>query len=305
MLVHVRDLKVAIGSVPILQGVQLSMYKGEIYGLLGPNGAGKSTTLSVLTGLRRAASGTVTVLGLDPATQAQDLRQRIGVLSEDAGFYGWMKARDYLRFMASLYGLNLSVQQIEGQLGNVGLAEVSGHAIAGYSRGMKQRLGLARALLHRPELLILDEPTNGLDPRGRREIHDLLIRLSQDEGVGILLCTHLLDDVDRLCNRIGILADGRTVVEGALADLLATRTGAGRYKLRLRTAPSATAPLPDPVVLLAREGDWLHVRLPAKADPGPLWAEMLAAGWDILEIHNESGGLEDFYLDLTQKELTT
>lgn len=305
MLVEVRDLKLSIGPVPILQGVQLGMDAGDIYGLLGPNGAGKSTTLSVLTGLRRAGSGSVSVLGLDPATQAQALRRRIGVLSEDSGLYGWMKARDYLRFMSSLYGLDLAMQQIEAQLERVGLPGASAHPVGAFSRGMKQRLGLARALLHKPELLVLDEPTNGLDPRGRREIHDLLIDLSQHHGVGILLCTHLLDDVDRLCNRIGIIADGRSVVEGSLADLLATRTGAGRYRLRLRGDHPLSAALPEGVALIASEGEWMHVALPAKADPGQVWAALLAAGWDLVEIHNESGGLEDFYLDLTHKELTS
>lgn len=227
MLVDVDNLCASIGGSRILDGVRLSMREGEIYGLLGPNGAGKSTTLSVLTGLRRADSGKVQVLGLDPASQPQALRRRVGVLAEDAGFYGWMPAAEYLRFMARLYGIELTLGGTAQRLALVGLEHAGGKAIGGFSRGMKQRLGLARALLNDPQLLILDEPTNGLDPRGRREIHDLLIRLSVERGAGILLCTHLLDDVDRLCTRIGIIDAGRTRLEGDLAELLAARPGGG------------------------------------------------------------------------------
>ena len=227
MLVDVDTLCASIRGSRILNGVRLTLREGEIYGLLGPNGAGKSTTLSVLTGLRRADSGRVQVLGLDPAHQPQALRRRVGVLAEDAGFYGWMPAAEYLRFMARLYGIELTSGGTAQRLALVGLEHAGGKAISGFSRGMKQRLGLARALLNDPQLLILDEPTNGLDPRGRREIHDLLIRLSVERGAGILLCTHLLDDVDRLCARIGIIDAGRTRLEGDLADLLAARPGGG------------------------------------------------------------------------------
>ncbi|HUW49530.1 MAG TPA: ABC transporter ATP-binding protein [Sulfuricella sp.] len=303
MLVQVDNLGLSIGKVPILKGVRLTMDKGEIYGLLGPNGAGKSTTLSVLTGLRRADSGTVRVLGLDPATQARELRRSIGVLAEDSGFYGWMSAAAYLRFMANLYGIEPSPETLAQQFALVGLEGAEGKAIANFSRGMKQRLGLARALLNDPQLLILDEPTNGLDPRGRRDIHDLLIRLSVEREVGILLCTHLLDDVDRLCTRVGIIGEGSTLIEGNIAELLGTRPGAGLYRLRLgRRIEGMVDSLPQGVKLLAQEGDWVHLYLPSSLISSEVWRTLLDAGWDIVEIHGESGGLEALYLELTEKE---
>jgi ABC-2 type transport system ATP-binding protein len=222
MLLDAEDLLLTIRGRPILKGVELHLETGEIYGLLGPNGAGKSTTISVLTGLRAAASGKLAVLGLDPWTQKKAVHARIGVLPEQSGFYDWMSAREYLHWFGCLYGRTLSAAELRAHLARVGLEEGDSGAIGTYSRGMKQRLGLARALINDPELLILDEPTNGLDPRGRREIHDVLLDLSRQHRVGVLLCTHLLDDVERLCTRIGIIHQGRTAVEGRLSELLST-----------------------------------------------------------------------------------
>lgn len=303
MLVQVENLGLSIDGAQILKGVRLTMEKGEIYGLLGPNGAGKSTTLSVLTGLRQADSGTVRILGLDPARQPQELRQNIGVLAEDSGFYDWMSAAAYLRFMASLYGIEISPEKLKQQFVLVGLEGKENKAISGFSRGMKQRLGLARALLNDPKLLILDEPTNGLDPRGRRDIHDLLIHLSVERSVGILLCTHLLDDVDRLCTRIGVIDEGTTLIEGSITELLASQSGAGHYRLRLgRRRKDVSDSLPYGAKLLSQEGDWAHLYLHSSLIASDVWRTLLADGWDIVEIHSESGGLESLYLELTEKE---
>lgn len=305
MLIEITDLKLSIRATPILDGVRLHMGEGEIYGLLGPNGAGKSTTLSALTGLRQADSGEIRVLGLDPVRQRRELHHQIGVLAEDSGFYNWMSAPDYLRWMGRLYGREITADEAARRLAQVGLEGVARKAVGGFSRGMKQRLGLARALLTDPRLLILDEPTNGLDPRGRREIHDVLLALSREHHVGILLCTHLLDDVDRLCSRIGIIHQGGTVLEGDLAELLAGKSGAHRYRLRLgKRVSSATDILPSGVKRVAQEGGWLHLDLAPNLCPNTVWSTLFASGWDIVEIHNEGGGLEELYLDLTQAEVT-
>jgi ABC-2 type transport system ATP-binding protein len=220
MLVAIEHLKLEIRGAPVLHDVQLHMEPGQIYGLLGPNGAGKSSTLSVATGLRRASAGKVTVAGRDPWRERVATHREIGVLPEQMGFYGWMSAADYLIWFAALYDRRLSRSEAAERIAQVGLDAKDRRPIDTYSRGMKQRLGLARALVNDPRLLILDEPTNGLDPRGRREIHDRLLERSRNAGVGILLCTHLLDDVERLCSRIGIIHQGRTVLEANLAELL-------------------------------------------------------------------------------------
>ena len=303
MLIEIRKLKLNLGAFAVLRDVNLTLQEGQIYGLLGPNGAGKSTTISVITGLRAPAAGSVRVLGLDPAADALRLHRRIGVLPEHAGFYDWMSAGDYLRWIASLYLISLDKAETARLLGRVGLEAHRQAPIATYSSGMRQRLGLARALINQPELLILDEPTNGLDPRGRREIHDVLLDLSANHGVGILLCTHLLDDVDRLCTRIGIIAQGRTLLEGSIADLLSAQRTAVRYRLRMGPGGAAQR-LPATITLLAHEGDWWHVEIASDIEPASAWRQMLDSGIRIDEIHREGGGLEALYLAVTEVKET-
>jgi ABC-2 type transport system ATP-binding protein len=230
--IEIDDLKLVLQGRVILNGIGMHMQAGEIYGLLGENGAGKSSTLTVVTGLRPATSGKVAVLGLDPIRQRAELHRAIGVLSEHGGFYGWMSAHDSLRWYAQLHKSFLSQLAVENLLSRVGLDPGNRKPTRTFSHGMKQRLGLARAILHRPRLLILDEPTNGLDPKGRKDIHDLLLDLNRREGVGIVLCTHLLDDVERLCNRIGIIHQGETLVEDCMTDLAVHHGGLENYYLK-------------------------------------------------------------------------
>jgi ABC-2 type transport system ATP-binding protein len=216
MLIEIDQLRLSLGGVPILHDVRLSLDQGEIYGLLGPNGAGKSTTIAAALGLLRPDAGRIRLLGRDPCAGAHELYGSVGVLPEQNGFYDWMSAEDYLAFFAGLHGSRLSGNEARRRLAVVDLESRARQPIGTYSRGMRQRLGLARALVCDPPLLILDEPTSGLDPRGRREIHDVLLELAA-RGVGILLCTHLLDDVDRLCRRVGIIAEGQNLASGKLA----------------------------------------------------------------------------------------
>lgn len=299
MLIDIQALRLAIDGTPVLRDVNLSVHEGEIYGLLGPNGAGKSTTIAVALGLRRPDAGVVRVLGEDPCARPEAVRARLGVLPEQGGLYGWMTAREYLDFFARLYGKALDAAALGSHLAQVGLDPALGRPIAAYSRGMKQRLGLARALLPQPRLLILDEPTHGLDPRGRREIHDLLLGLSSHRGVGILLCTHLLDDVERLCRRIGILVNGRTVAQGAIVELLRTANRPARFRLRL--AGQAPAETPAAVHVVTREGEWWGVDLAPGTAPDTAWRELLRAGWPITEVQRAGGGIEDLYLALTHR----
>jgi ABC-2 type transport system ATP-binding protein len=301
VLIVVKDLRLSLGGRPILNAVNLRMEQGDIYGLLGPNGAGKSVTMSVLTGLRKAESGMVSVLDFDPATQTTQLHQAIGVLPEQTGLYDWMDAEGYLQWFSELYGMPLAPDKAREKLGMVGLEGARGKPIGAYSRGMRQRLGLARALVNRPQLLILDEPTNGLDPRGRLEIHNVLLDLAQASGVGILMCTHLLDDVDRLCTRIGIIHHGKTVLEGSLAELLLTRATVTRYRIRL-AATDPTLELPMGIKMIGAEGQWMVIEVPAGRPASELWARMFAQGWNILEIHAEGHSLEQLYLSATQEK---
>ncbi|MHB8743797.1 MAG: ABC transporter ATP-binding protein [Sulfuricaulis sp.] len=219
MLLEALQLKVRIGGRRILDGVDLSLAEDEIYGLLGPNGAGKTTTISAILGLVPLEVGSVRIDGDDPLRDRRVLR-RVGALPEQNGFYNWMTATNYLRFFNKLYDRPGDSATLPALHARVGPETNAAQVIGTLSRGMRQRLGIARAFIPDPQLLILDEPTIGLDPRGRREIHNLLLELSGQHGVGVLLCTHLLDDVDRLCRCIGVIVEGRTLVQGDLAALL-------------------------------------------------------------------------------------
>ncbi len=299
MLVELENLKLSLGGTQILKDVRLHVDRGEIYGLIGPNGAGKSSTIFVILGLYAADICKLELFGKSSGKPSRNTRRRIGVMPEHAGFYGWMNAPDYLAWYAGLYGG--PQRSIPELLEQVGLSDVGARAISQFSHGMRQRLGLARALVYNPELLILDEPTNGLDPRGRRMIHDLLLSLTEQLGVGVLLCTHLLDDVDRLCSRIGIIDHGRTVLEGPLAELLGRQHMGRRFRLRIEAMPEDRRALPSGISLVGLEGSWCHFivagdnRTPLTA----LWESLLVHGWKFTEIHAEGGGLEELYLRLT------
>jgi len=279
MLIDVNHIKLTLNGQRILEDVSLHMGPGEIYGLLGPNGAGKSTIIAALLGFYVVDDGDLQLFGVrhgDPVA----LRRRIGVMPEQAGFYDWMSADQYLVWYAGFYGgLHLPAGEL---LCLVGLGDSGERPVGQLSRGMKQRLALARALVHEPELLILDEPTNGLDPRGRREIHDLLLQLARERQVGVLLCTHLLDDVERLCKRIGVIDRGRTLAVGTLTAVLGQGGAALRYRLRMVVVPDA-AVLPLGLALRYREGTWWHVAVSAEAATRlpRLWYELIAHGWGL------------------------
>jgi ABC-2 type transport system ATP-binding protein len=298
-LVEIEGLRLSLGDLAILNDVRLSLGEAEIYGLLGPNGAGKSTTIAVILGLLKRDAGRVRIFGDDPDREVSENRRRLGVLPERMGFYDWMSAEEYLRFFAQLYERRMGPDEIRRRLLSVGLEPRPRQTIGTYSHGMRQRLGLARALLPDPKLLILDEPTNGLDPRGRREIHDILIDLAR-RGVGILLCTHLLDDVDRLCRRVGIIVEGRTVAEGAIADLVGRGRGLARFRLRVVGEPPPAYGENRHMSIVAREGEWWIVDLSASVTPDAVWRELLFRGWPIVEIRREGGGLEGLFLALTE-----
>ena len=299
-MIRIENLHLNIEGKEILKGIDLHLQPGDIYGLLGPNGAGKSTTIFTLLGLLARQGGRLSVLGFDPGEKPAEIRRSVGVMPENAGFYVWMSAPAYLQWYGRLCGTPQTERDLDTLLDKVGLDSNGFSPIGAFSRGMKQRLAVARALISRPKLLILDEPTNGLDPKGRREIHDLLREFAAQGSTGVLLCTHLLDDVDRLCNRIGIIDHGRTRLEGRLGNLLAEQEAGQRYRLRLEAEPD-TANLPACFSLLAHEGDWWHAKVQSKNSEGPsaLWGELWRRGWRILEIRSEALSLEELYLSIT------
>ena len=201
-------------GVLAVDDVDLAVHRGEVYGFLGPNGAGKTTTVRMLLGLIRPTAGTVSVLGEPPG--APGGLCRLGALVESPGFYPYLSGRDNLRALARRAGVGRS--GVEAALDAVGLTGRAGDRFATYSLGMKQRLGVASALLGDPELLVLDEPTNGLDPAGMADMRSLVCRLG-DEGRAVLLSSHLLGEVQQVCDRVGIISGGRLIAESTVAEL--------------------------------------------------------------------------------------
>jgi ABC-type multidrug transport system ATPase subunit len=204
-----------------VQNMSIHVQKGDIYGFLGPNGAGKTTTIRMITGLIEATSGSVLVDGMDVRKQVDDIRRIIGVLPESHGFYGWMTGKEYLSFFAKMYGMNdaLRNKRVDELLERVSLHDKTKVPVKQYSRGMKQRLGLAKTIIHQPKIIILDEPTLGLDPQGQKDIQQLILELNRQLNVTIFITSHLLKEIDEMCNRVAIVKKGQLLEEGLVADL--------------------------------------------------------------------------------------
>jgi ABC-2 type transport system ATP-binding protein len=249
--VSVDDLTKAYPAHTAVDHLTMSVPEGSVFGFLGPNGAGKTTTVRMVLGFARPTSGRVSVLGHDVSASSDDdlarLRRRIGFLPDVPGFYPWMSATDVLRFAGSLVGVQgaMLARRTENLLELAGLTHVR-QKVGGFSRGMKQRLGIAQALVGAPDLLVLDEPTSALDPIGRKDVLDMVAALRGRTTV--FFSTHILSDVERVCDQVAILDDGHLVTQGSVDELKATYGGSSRYALEvtgdtaaLRTALEAEA----------------------------------------------------------------
>jgi len=216
-----RGLTKRFGAILAVDGLDLDVPAGSIFGLLGPNGAGKTTTIRILTGLARASGGTATVAGVEVGLDRPELRRRLGYVDQDPRFYAWMLGRELLELVGRLAGLDDADlhSRVADMLERTGLVAAAERRIGGYSGGMRQRLGIAQALLNRPEVVFLDEPVSSLDPEGRRDVLDLVAGLRGETTV--ILSTHVLSDVERVCDRVAILDRGRLVTEAPLETLLA------------------------------------------------------------------------------------
>ncbi len=227
-VIAARDLTKRYGKVNVVDAVNFDIAKGEVFGLLGPNGAGKTTTILMLLGLTDISAGSVRVLGFDPAREPLKVKRRVGYLPDSVGFYDHLTAAENLAYTAKLMGIPFGerAQRIELALARVRLQDVASKRVATFSRGMRQRLGLAEIIVKRADIAILDEPTSGLDPQATLEFLDL-IRELKAEGVTVLLSSHLLDQVQRVCDRVALFLAGHIVMMGSVAELAAQVLGAG------------------------------------------------------------------------------
>jgi ABC-2 type transport system ATP-binding protein len=227
-VISAQQLTKRYGKLDVVDHVNFGIAKGEIFGLLGPNGAGKTTTILMMLGLTEITSGTVRVLGFDPARQPLQVKHRAGYLPDSVGFYDHLTAAENLLYTAKLMGLSAAdrSRRVVAALARVRLLDVADKRVATFSRGMRQRLGLAEIIVKQAEIAILDEPTSGLDPQSTIEFLDL-IRELKAEGVTILLSSHLLDQVQRVCDRVALFQAGRIVLMGSVTELARQVLGAG------------------------------------------------------------------------------
>ncbi|BBL80427.1 ABC transporter ATP-binding protein [Rubrobacter xylanophilus] len=294
-IVETRNLTKRYGRINAVDGLDLTVRRGEVYGFLGPNGAGKTTTLRMLLGLVRPTSGSASVLGGEPG--APEGLKRVGALVESPAFYPYLSGRDNLRVIARYCGAPPS--RVDEMLETVELSGRAKDRFKKYSLGMKQRLGVAAALLKDPELLILDEPTNGLDPKGMADMRDLIRRLGRGERT-VLLSSHLLGEVEQICDRVGVIRKGHLVAEGTVAEL---RSKAG---LLVRAAPLEDAAKIAEGLVGVEEVEVSGGLLRLTTDPGraaEINRRLVSAGLDVSELRPAEQSLEEVFLELTAEEV--
>ncbi|HEY7061284.1 MAG TPA: ABC transporter ATP-binding protein [Chloroflexota bacterium] len=301
LAIETHGLRKHYGDFVAVDGLDLAVREGEVYGLLGPNGAGKTTTILMLLGLTEPTAGIASVLGCDPTHDPLKVKRLVGYLPDNVGFYEDLTARENLRYTADLNGIPRAVARprIDALLERVGLSDVRDKRAGQFSRGMRQRLGIADVLVKTPRLVILDEPTIGLDPEGTRELLDLIRELSKEDGITVMLSSHLLDQVQRVCDEVGIFVKGQLVATGPVSRLGEQIMAGQPLALEVQVAPdahaAAAAALADVpgVEAVEKEGDLLLVRA-----PGDVRAEVArrAAPLGLLGLRMRGASLEDIYL---------
>jgi len=300
--IRLEQVSKGLGKRDILRDVSFTVKSGDVFGYLGPNGAGKTTTIRVILGLFAPDSGRVEVLGQD-ICKHPEVKRRIGFVLEADGLYDNLTARENLAYYGEIYGMTNIADRIDEVLEAVGLLDRADDRVGKYSKGMRQRLALARAVLHDPELLILDEPTAGLDPTGQMEIREIILDLAR-RGKTVFLSSHNLDEVERICSRIAIIYKGEIKLCGEVEEL----KGGGHRELEIRLG----RPLPEEAKAALQglpylkewryEGGNLLLSLDGEPDPSEVLSLLLQKGAAIEEVRHRELSLEEIYAGIVGKE---
>ena len=308
-MIATEGLTKEFGAKRVVDSVSLTVQRGEVLGFLGPNGAGKSTTMKMITGYLRPTAGNSAICGFDVLDKPIEAKRHLGYLPEGAPLYPDMSPRGFLNFIASIRGLRGAdkTRAVDAAIAMTQLAEVLSQPIDTLSKGFKRRVGLAQALLHDPDVLILDEPTDGLDPNQKHEVRQLIREISPTKG--IIISTHILEEVEAVCSRAVVIAEGRVIADETPADLIARspRHGAVTLTVAQAHAEDAKTALADIAgVIRVEQGQTIgeSVLLTAFPQPGAdvaaAIAEHAAAGhWPIRNLHTERGNLDDVFRTLT------
>lgn len=304
-MINVNELTKYYGSRLAIEALTFNAERGEILGFLGPNGAGKTTTMRILTGYMPPTSGTVEIGGFDVMEQSLQVRRLVGYLPETVPLYPEMSVFEYLKFMADLRNVQNVRERVGETLEMVRMQDRAASLIGSLSKGMRQRVGLAQALIHQPEVLILDEPTIGLDPAQIIEVRKLIQEIGRERTV--LLSTHILSEAQQVCNRVLIINKGRIVAEDTPGHLQSRLTGAQHVALRIRGESDELAALlehiPGVVSVNSNRNGTLEIEAAPGQDPRPELARaVISAGLDLLEMRQETMSLEEIFLQLTREE---
>ncbi len=303
-MIEVRQLAKSFGDVQALAGVDFTVGEGEIFGLLGPNGAGKTTTISIIAGLVDADSGAVRVAGLDNRKDGRRVREMLGVVPQDIALYEELSGRENLHFWGGLYGLAGSRLREEADrvLELVGLSDRADDPVRQYSGGMKRRLNLSAGLIHRPKVILLDEPTLGIDPQARLNILDI-IKDGVSGGMTVIYTTHYLEEAEKLCNRIAIIDHGRILAQGTLGELVKLAGEGNVVTVTGAFSRDEVSPLLKGVAVEYPENGSLRMTVPGQAEMSGALSRLFSAGISIGEISIQEPSLEGVFLKLTGKEL--
>ncbi|MBF2674084.1 ABC transporter ATP-binding protein [Listeria marthii] len=289
---QVTNLHKKIRKREIIKGISFEVMPGEVFGFLGPNGAGKTTTIRMIVGLIKPTSGTILIGGKDIRKNFTEAMRGLGSIVENPEFYSFLIGQENLAYFARMDS-SIKKERIQEVTELVGLEKRINDRVSTYSLGMRQRLGIAQALLSNPKLLILDEPTNGLDPSGIHEMRDFIRALARNEGISVLVSSHLLSEIELLCDRVAIMTDGTIIKTDQVAHLLSSRA-----QLRWRVTPIEQAKaFLESVTEVEVDGEYL---VTAMNDESAEWNEQLVAkGVKVHEIDKRKPSLEDLFLELT------
>ena len=304
-MIQAQNLTKYYGDLAAIQEVNFTVNKGEVVGFLGPNAAGKTTTMRILTGYMPPTSGTATVAGYDVFTDSLEVRRRIGYMPETVPLYPEMTVRDYLGFMATVRGVRKHRERVGLAMEMCAVAHRADDLIGKLSKGYRQRVGLAQALVHDPEILILDEPTIGLDPKQIIEVRELIRNLGSERTV--ILSTHILPEASQVCGRVLIINEGRIVAEDTPERLDVRLKGAERVFVRVgQPGPEVEQTLQaieGVTAVEARDGGAYEVECALEADLRPqIAAQVVGHGWDLMEMRTVGMSLEEIFLKLTTME---
>lgn len=304
-MIEIQGLTKHYGLLAALADLNLTIPAGDIFGFIGPNGAGKTTTMRILATLLQPNSGRATIDGLDVVKQGREVRRRVGYMPDFMGVYDDLKVFEYLEFFAAAFSIERKKRQgiVEGVLELTELQSKKAMAVDSLSRGMQQRLGLARVLIHDPKVLILDEPASGLDPRARIEIRELLRELKR-MGKTIMISSHILSELEEICDHVGIIEQGKLVFSGTMEEIKQRMGVHSQVRIRvadrIERAVEVLQTLPQ-IATVTRHADTLTVQFAeGQENDGLLARSLVEAGLNVLAIETQQMKLDDAFLQLTQ-----